>query len=242
MYRSAKQLLTTLYADFRKALRGHGHLVAMLLLGIGLPWLIFVNVAEDIWESGGFIGDQPILEWLHARQSPGLDQLALALTTAGGPTVMAVAGVGIGLLLLWGREKRTAAVFFGLSVAGAVVLNLVAKLLFGRARPALWESIAPAKFYSFPSGHAMGSAALAAALAFLMWRTPWRWPVVVLGTLFALGVGISRNYLGVHYPSDVLAGWFCSVGWVASLHVFFSPDLAQLRTWWRASVAYWRAR
>ena len=233
--------LAAFYFHFRQALRGHGHLVAILLLGIGLPWLIFVNVAEDIWESGGFIGDQSILEWLHAQQSPGLDQLALALTTAGGPYVMSGVGAGIVLLLLaW--HQRTAAIFFGLSVGGAVVLNVVAKLLFGRARPALWESIAPAKFYSFPSGHAMGSAALAAALAFLVWRTPWRWPVIVMGTLFALGVGLSRNYLGVHYPSDVLAGWFCSVGWVAALHVFFSPDLEQLRTWWRDGVAYWRAR
>ena len=224
--------LTAFWQKLSTALRGHWHLVAVLLLGIGVPWLIFVNVAEDIWESGGFIGDQAILEWLHTQQSPGLDQLALALTAAGGPTVMTVVGVAIGLLLLV-RQQRTEAVFFGLSIGGAVVLNVLAKLLFGRARPALWDSIAPAKFYSFPSGHAMGSAALAAALAFLVWRTPWRWPVVVVGTLFALGVGLSRNYLGVHYPSDVLAGWFCSVGWVASLHVFFSPDLEQLRTWWR---------
>ena len=232
--------LSALYHSLRQALRGHGHLVAILLLGIGVPWLIFVNVAEDIWESGGFIGDQPILEWLHAQQSPALDQLALGFTRAGGPIVMSVLGLGI-VGWLWWRQQTTAAWFFGLSVGGAMVLNVLAKLLFGRARPALWESIAPAKFYSFPSGHAMGSAALAAALAFLVWRTRWRWPVIGLGTLFALGVGLSRNYLGVHYPSDVLAGWFCSVGWVAALHVFFSPDLTQLRTWWRDGLAYWRA-
>lgn len=241
LYRFAKELLKVLYQGLRRTLRGHGHLVGVLLLGIAVPWLIFVNVAEDIWESGGFIGDQPILEWLHARQSPGLDQLALVFTQAGGPTVMTLVGVGISGLLLW-RRQRAAAWFFALSVGGAMGLNLAAKLLFGRPRPALWESIAPAKFYSFPSGHAMGSAALAAALAFLVWRTRWRWPVVVLGTLFALGVGLSRNYLGVHFPSDVLAGWFCSVGWVASLHIFFSPDLAQLRDWWgqaKRQIARW---
>lgn len=240
-YQLARQLPTTLYQGLRHALLGHGHLVGMLLLGIGVPWLIFVNVAEDIWESGGFIGDRPILEWFHARQSSGLDQLALLFTRAGGPTVMVVLALGIGGLLLW-RGHRTRAWFFGLAVGGAMVLNVTAKLLFGRPRPALWDSIAPEGFYSFPSGHAMGSAALAAALAFLVWRTPWRWPVVVLGMLFALGVGLSRIYLGVHFPSDVLAGWFCSVGWVASLHIFFSPDLAQLRTWWRAGVAYWQAK
>ncbi|WP_019948928.1 phosphatase PAP2 family protein [Hymenobacter aerophilus] len=232
LYRFARELLRVLYRGLRQVLRGHGHLVGVLLLGIGIPWLIFVNVAEDIWEDGGFIGDQPILEWLHARQSPGLDQLALAFTQAGGTTIMSLVSLGIGGLLLW-RGRGAAVWFFALSVGGAMALNVAAKLLFGRPRPALWESIAPEKFYSFPSGHAMGSAALAAALAFLVWHTRWRWPVVIVGTLFALGVGLSRMYLGVHFPSDVLAGWFCSVGWVASLHIVFSPDLAQLRTWWR---------
>ncbi|MCC3160171.1 phosphatase PAP2 family protein [Hymenobacter sp. 15J16-1T3B] len=234
-----KQRLFVFYQKARTALRGHGALVALLLLGIGAPWFIFVEVAEDIWESGGFIGDQAILEWIHQLESPGLDQVALTLTTAGGPEVMSVVGVAIAGLLLW-RHRRTEALFFALSVGGAVALNVLAKTIFGRPRPALWESIAPAKFYSFPSGHAMGSAALAAALGFLLWRTRGRWVVWIGGALFALGVGLSRMYLGVHYPSDVLAGWVCSVGWVVSLHVLFSPDFRQLRTWWLASRAYWR--
>ncbi|RFP64648.1 PAP2 family protein [Hymenobacter lapidiphilus] len=228
LYRFTRELLAALY----RGLHGHGHLVGVLLLGIAVPWLIFLNVAEDIWESGGFVGDQSILEWLHARQAPGPDQLALFFSRVGGTSIMTVVSLGIGGLLLW-RRQWSAAWFFALAVGGAMALNIAAKLLFGRARPALWESIAPEGFYSFPSGHAMGSAALAAAVAFLVWHTPWRWPAVVLGTLFALGVGLSRMYLGVHFPSDVLAGWFCSVGWVASLYVLFSPYLVQLRRWWR---------
>ncbi|MBT2559211.1 phosphatase PAP2 family protein [Hymenobacter sp. ISL-91] len=228
LYRFTRALMAVLY----QALRRHGHLVGVLLLGVAIPWLVFVNVAEDIWESGGFDGDQLVLEWLHARQSPGLDQLALLLSRAGGTSIMSGVSLTIGALLLW-RRQWSAAWFFALAVGGAMALNITAKLLFGRTRPALWESIAPEEFYSFPSGHAMGSAALATAVAFLVWRTSWRWPAVALGTLFALGVGISRLYLGVHFPSDVLAGWFCSVGWVASLHVLFSPYPMQLREWWR---------
>ncbi|MBC6989666.1 phosphatase PAP2 family protein [Hymenobacter sp. BT491] len=226
------------YRKVRAALRGQGPLLALLVLGIAAPWFIFVEVAEDIWESGGFIGDQPILQWLHRQESPALDKLAVALTTVGGPEVMTIIAGVIALSLLV-RHYRMQALFFTLSVGGAVVLNVLAKTIFGRPRPALWVSIAPAKFYSFPSGHAMGSAALAAALAFLLWRSPWRWVVGMAGGLFALGVGLSRMYLGVHYPSDVLAGWVCSVGWVAGLHLLFSPDFHQLRTWWRAGVAYW---
>ncbi|SNC75090.1 undecaprenyl-diphosphatase [Hymenobacter gelipurpurascens] len=222
----------------RRALRGHGPLIALLLLGVGAPWFIFVEVAEDIWESGGFIGDQSILEWIHHLEAPTLDTVALAFTTAGGPEVMSLLGLALVGLLYW-KRCRHEALFFALAVCGAVALNVLAKTLFGRPRPALWESIAPAKFYSFPSGHAMGSAALAAALGFLLWQSPWRWPVCILGTLFTLGVGLSRMYLGVHYPSDVLAGWVCSLGWVAGLHVLLSPDFQQLQTWWREGVAYW---
>ena len=232
--------LATLYRQLRAALRGHWGLVALLALGVAGPWFVFIAVAEDIWESGGFVGDQSLLAWVHGRHSPGLDQLALALTNVGGPYVMSAAAVLIGGVLLW-RHRRADTWFFALAVGGAMTLNILAKVIFGRPRPALWPSIAPAKFYSFPSGHAMGSAAVAAALTFLLWRTRWRWPVAVGGGLFALGVGLSRVYLGVHYPSDVLAGWVGSLGWVAGLHVFFTAaDWQQLRAWWRAGWAYWR--
>ncbi|WP_185284617.1 phosphatase PAP2 family protein [Hymenobacter sp. NBH84] len=214
-------------------------MITLLVLGIAGPWFVFIAVAEDIWESGGFIGDQPLLMWVHQQQSPSLDQVALILTYIGGPWVIGGATVAIGGVLLW-RHHCAKTWFFVLSMGGAMLFNLLAKVIFGRPRPALWASIAPAKFYSFPSGHAMGSAALAAALVFLLWDTHWRWTVVCSSSLFALGVGLSRVYLGVHYPSDVLAGWVCSLGWVASLHVFFSPDWAQLRQWWRAGIAYWQ--
>ncbi|WP_148103380.1 phosphatase PAP2 family protein [Hymenobacter rigui] len=233
-----QERLIRFYQKALAAVRGHGPLVALLMLGLGVPWFIFAEVAEDIWESGGFIGDQTILRWIHQLESPGLDTLALALTTAGGPVVMSTVGGIITLWLLW-RHCSTQALFFALSVGGAVALNVVTKLVFGRPRPALWESIAPAKFYSFPSGHAMGSAALAAALGFLVWQQPWRWPVWVLGSLFALGVGLSRMYLGVHFPSDVLAGWVCSIGWVTGLHLLLSSDLQQLRSCWQSSLRFW---
>lgn len=233
------KLVLAFYRQVRTALYGHGRMLALLLLGIMLPWVVFVEVAEGIWENGGFASDQPILEWIHRHESPALDRAAVVLSTAGAPEIMnTVAGVLVLSLLL--RRCRSEALFFGLAVGGAVALNNLVKVIFGRPRPALWESIAPAKFYSFPSGHAMGTAALAAALAFLLWPTPWRWPVLLASGLFALCVGFSRLYLGVHYPSDVLAGWVGSVGWVAVLHVVFSPHLQQLRTWWRAGTAYWR--
>ena len=226
---------TAFWLRLRHALRAHKLLLLSLLLGLVAPWVIFVNVAEDIWESGGFIGDKRILGFLHAHAAPGFDRLALALTAAGDPLPMGVlAGLITAGLAWWG--SRAQAWFFGLSVSGAMALNLLVKMVFARPRPTLWLSIKPAFYYSFPSGHAMGAAALVTAVGFLLWplrghRLGW-----ALGAAFALGVGWSRIYLGVHYPSDVLAGWTGSVGWVVALHVLFSPQFHQLRRQWREAL------
>lgn len=216
------------------AARRHWALLALVLLSFVGPWVVFINVAEDIWESGGFVGDQAILRWAHAHATPALDRLAVGLSAVGGPGPM----LGFAAALLagwWLRGRRRAAGLFALAVGGAMLLNVLVKLAFGRPRPALWASIRPETFYSFPSGHAMGSAAVVAALGFL-WTGGsgrGRWALGLGGGLFVLGVGWSRVYLGVHYPSDVLAGWVGSLGWVGGLHLLFSPALGQLRAWGR---------
>ena len=228
-------MLITLWPRLRHALRAHKMLLLALLAGLVLPWVVFVNVAEDIWESGGFIGDKQILEFLHVHATPGLDRLALALTAAGDPLPMGILAVLITVgLAVWSTHRQ--AWFFGLSVGGAMALNLLVKMLFARPRPALWLSIKPAFYYSFPSGHAMGVAAVAMALGFLLWRHRGHWLAWGLGPLFVLGVGWSRVYLGVHFPSDVLAGWTGSVGWVAGLHILFSPEFHELRRFWRGAL------
>ena len=227
--------MPTFWQRLRHGLRVHKMLLLALLLGLIMPWVIFVNVAEDIWESGGFIGDKQILTFLHQHATPALDRLALAFTAAGDPLPMSISALLITLgLAVWG--SRLQAWFFALSVGGAMGLNLLVKLLFARPRPTLWLSIKPAFYYSFPSGHAMGAAAVVAALGFLLWQHRPQWLAWTLGALFVLGVGWSRVYLGVHYPSDVLAGWTGSVGWVAALHVLFSPGFHELRRLWREAL------
>jgi undecaprenyl-diphosphatase len=126
------------------------------------------------------------------------------------------AAVVITLALLAAR-RRGNAIFFAVAMVGAGTLNTGAKLVFRRTRPDLWLSPAPEHTYSFPSGHSMGSMALVAALAVLAWPTRWRWWAIVLGGAFTLLVGCSRIYLGVHFPSDVVAGWSASLVWVLGL-------------------------
>ena len=95
----------------------------------------------------------------------------------------------------------------------------IAKIFFGRVRPALWTSILPETTFSFPSGHSMISASLAFALVVLLWRTRWRYPALICAVPAVFLVGLSRLYLGVHYPSDVLGGWCAGLIW--SSGVFF---------------------
>ena len=216
----------------RYALRIHK---LLLLASFVLPWAVFIEVAEDVWQAGGFAGDKAVLQLLHRHATPALDRLALALTAVGDPLPMVgAAGLIVLALARWGRRPQ--ARFFGLSVAGAMALNLLVKAVVARPRPALWLSLRPALHASFPSGHAMGAAAMVTALGFLAWRHRGQRLAWTLGALFALGVGWSRLYLGVHYPSDVLAGWTGAVGWVAGLHLLFSPAFHELRRRWREGL------
>ncbi len=212
-------------------LRRYRQLALLLVLGVVIPWGVFLKAASEIQEGEGFPGDRSILRGLHAHATPALDALNLALTRVGGPLPMA----GLAVLIfgyLWRRRQHRRAWFFAAAVGGAAALNLVAKAVLGRVRPALWASLAPENSPSFPSGHAMGSMALVLAVGLLLARSRWRWLAWTLGPLFVAGVGISRMYLGVHYPSDVAAGWVASVGWVAGVYFLFSPYLRELERFW----------
>ena len=197
----------------------------MAFTGVLLPLLLFGALAEDVWEREPFGWDSPALGWLHAHASPLLDVLMLRATLIGGTTGMFPLAA-LAFLGLWLAGRRREALFGLASVGGASVIVLVAKAAFQRARPDLWLSIAPEHDYGFPSGHAVLSSAVVGVLLILLWRSRVARPLQVLGTAvgvaFVLLVGASRLYLGVHYPSDVLAGWAASLAWVASVHLIFA--------------------
>lgn len=114
-------------------------------------------------------------------------------------------------------------VFAAVALGGSALLNVATKQLYARDRPSLWESIAPESTFSFPSGHAMGSATLALVLVLLCWRTRWRWWMVGAMAIFVPMVGLSRVYLGVHYPSDILAGWAAASVWTVGAWLAVRP-------------------
>jgi membrane-associated phospholipid phosphatase len=195
--------------------RNWGRLL-VLFCGVLLPMAIFAALAEDVAAIQRFWWDEPVLTWLHGLATPTLDLTMvwvsrIAMWWCLVPVDLSVVGV-----LLW-RRRWSRATFFALAVGGAGLLNVTTKQLFGRERPALWPSIAPATGFSFPSGHAMGSVATVAAFAVLLWKTPARWAVILGGSAWAVLVSASRAYLGVHYPSDLLAAWAASLAWVFGL-------------------------
>ena len=185
-----------------------------LLLVLLLAWAVFGWLAMAVVHAGGLSWDAPLLSFWHRHANPMLDRLAVFLTIVGNTWPMVCMALLV-LLVLLKRRRWRAAWLFGLAVGGSMLLTQLIKPLVGRPRPALWASIRPEHTLSFPSGHAMDTAAIATALVLLCWQCRARWWVWVLAPLFSLAVGWARVYLGVHNPSDVLAGWSAAVGWVA---------------------------
>lgn len=195
-------------------LRRHAWRLVLAFAGLLLPLWAFAELADEIHEQEAISFDEPILHFARSLASNGFDRFFGIVSDLGyhyGVVPLDIALVVVLTLLRRFREATFAAIALG----GSGLLNVSAKMFFARERPTLWESIAPEETFSFPSGHAMGSATLACVLVLLAWRTRWRWPVVALAAAFVVLVGLSRVYLGVHYPSDILAGWAAASVWAA---------------------------
>ena len=121
-------------------------------------------------------------------------------------------------------KQRIELLLFGIVLIGTTILNQILKQFFHRARPDLHPFIETGG-YSFPSGHAMSAFALYGILAFLLWRhiptKLGRTILIIVSCIFIFLIGISRIYLGVHYPSDIIGGYFASGFWLAISISFF---------------------
>ncbi|MFD0738600.1 phosphatase PAP2 family protein [Lysobacter koreensis] len=196
-------------------LRRHGWRLLLVFVGLLLPLWGFAELADEIHEHEAIPFDEPVLRFARELAREGFDRFFVLMSKIGYLHGVVPFDVALVLVLALLRRFREAT-FAALALAGSALLNLAVKQVFARARPSLWESIAPETTYSFPSGHAMGSATLACVLILLAWRTRWRWPMLAMGLAFMLAVGLSRVYLGVHYPSDILAGWAAASVWTAA--------------------------
>ena len=205
--------------------RHHWRQLLVLALLIALPLALLGNIAEDLHEREVFAWETPLIQDIRAGAPGWFRQVALALSAVGSGTGMIP--VTLVLLALFWRKSSVMGRYFLFSIVGVMLLNIVIKSFIGRARPHIVDWLWQEGDKSFPSGHATMAAALAVTLVALLWRTAWRWPLIVLGTLYAVLMGVSRVYVGVHYPTDVLGGWALGVSWAAGMALVLWPRLRQ---------------
>ncbi|MBE8996811.1 phosphatase PAP2 family protein [Nostoc sp. LEGE 12447] len=201
----------------------------LLLIGVYLPLQVFEILTVKIWENqAGFPWDVPILLAVHSTANPQLDILAVTLAIIGLPwTAIPILGA-IALILLLKKRWRSLAYLLTVSL-GSVIINRTAKELMHRVRPQLWQSIAPESSFAFPSGHAMTSITLVAILLSLTWASSWRWLVLTFGSLYIIAIAWCRLYLGVHFPSDILAGWMVTLGWTIGVSIIIKPYITKVK-------------
>lgn len=213
-------------ADMLQGISNRPTSLLRLLVGVVLPLLLVGLFATYVWEQKRFAAEVKLLYWVHAHTSSSLVQISLFLNNLGEPGLMAgLFGLMLGALWLGGRQPQARFALLGLG--SAVSLAFLMKLLLHRSRPELWPQMVVEHSSSFPSGHSTVAAALATFTVLMLWRSRWRWPAWILGGGYALLMGYSRLVLGVHYPSDVLAGWLIGLSTVLGAYHGLSATLTQ---------------
>jgi len=202
----------------------------LVLAGFGISALAmagFVEIAEaTIWQREMDLLDNIVIWLVRYFANPTVDKTMIFITNLGyGWILLAIAATVSAWLASSGY--RAGIISLLLCLAGSTALNLLLKHLFSRARPDLFQMV-EAYGYSFPSGHAMVALCFYGMLAYLIGRRlrkfVWRLPVYGLALTLVTAIGLSRIYLGVHYPTDVLAGYIAGITWLAicvSLHVWW---------------------
>lgn len=191
-----------------------------LAVGLGLALLAIVGfaaLAESVIEGNTRRLDEGVLLWMNQFASARMDLVALEITALGDGVVVTVL-VLVCSLLLWLTRNRHLAVTLWVATAGGMLINTVLKLAFDRPRPQLFEWRTDyAGLSSFPSGHASTAMVVYVALAYVVARlepgTALRRMTFSLFALLVVLIGLSRLYLGVHYPSDVIAGYAVGLAW-----------------------------
>ncbi len=194
--------------------------------------LAFLGLAGGIWLFAAIANEVPevdtqkidariLLSFRHPDDlsplgTPGIQDAARDVTALGGVTILTLlTAIASGFLFLDGRKHMAA--FVVTSVAGGFLMSTVLKDFFQRPRPDLVPHGAYVSTSSFPSGHAMLSAVTYLTLGALLARSQRRKSLksywMLLAGLITLAVGVSRVYLGVHWPTDVLAGWTAGATW-----------------------------
>ncbi|HBS58636.1 MAG: phosphatase PAP2 family protein [Bacillota bacterium] len=209
-----------------QALRGISDPATRLALTLSLGaaaaafclWM-FAEIAEELLEDELAVFDTQITGYIHSMASPVLTRSMKIISDAGGNwIVLGLVGLSVAVLLYRQKQHFWDAALVQICLWGGFLFNYGLKYIFKRERPPL-ERLVDATGFSFPSGHSMVSFAFYGLLFYLahinLPRTWLRAALLLLIGAFIILVGISRIYLGVHYPSDVVAGFAAGGAWLA---------------------------
>ena len=176
----------------------------------------FAKFAGHVTSGSTQAFDEAVLTWIGQHRSPALEPIMLEITFLGTGTVV-IAIVAVAAMFLWLTRHKYSAALLLISTLGGVILNNLLKVGFDRPRPRVFEWGSQALSSSFPSGHAMSAAVVYGTVAYLaarLQKRPWHRAItLIVAGLLILMIGATRLYLGVHYPSDVLAGIIIGLAW-----------------------------
>lgn len=191
-------------------------------LGIAAGALILFGwLAEEVMEGDTVQFDATIRTAVHNHAAPLLTSIMQGFSFLGSVGWVASFCVLVICACLYFKRRRMAT-FLAIAMVGATTLDSVLKLAFHRLRPVAYYGVSP-RSYSFPSGHALGSLCfygiLAAVLSDRMTSRKQKFLIWLTAALLVASIGFSRIYLGVHYPSDVIAGYLAGAVWVTAVTI-----------------------
>ncbi|RWZ58221.1 phosphatase PAP2 family protein [Halobacillus fulvus] len=178
----------------------------------------FAELAEDVLEQEKFAVDQAATNFVMSIEAPWMGQMWGIITDLGSVTLITIASIILFVYLFISSSfSRWVAIYFAVTMGGIALLTKLLKLLFERSRPEVLAEYDGTGF-SFPSGHSTGSIVFYGFLVYLViissMQKKWKWTLNTILTIVFLLVGLSRVYLGVHYFTDVIAGFSFGLSWL----------------------------
>jgi len=198
-------------------------LFVQLSVGVSMVTFAFVlllKLGDDILEKDVISFDTSIVNYVYSLRSEMMTKAMMLITALGSPVAALIFSL-IVIVYLY-KKKKNEAILFSFILISAAILNSLLKIFFARPRPTLLPLVRETS-YSFPSGHAMDSFVFCTMVSYFVYRnTKDKKLTLLVSVVSAILVGLigfSRIYLGVHYPSDVLAGYATGLLWCTSIIV-----------------------
>jgi len=187
-----------------------------ILVSILSLW-IFARLARRVLAQQSHDFDTAIMLAIRGIHNPLLDQAMMGTTFLGDPTVLFILCIAVGVWL-YKQRHRSQANTLAIALVGSLLLQYILKQLFTRERPDLWEQFINLRDYSFPSGHAVMSLVVYGMLGYIFaTRFPHQQKLIAsITVLLVFAIGFSRVYLGVHWPTDVIAGYAAGAVWLVA--------------------------